>query len=947
MGAGAQTPPVPTVVPPVRLEIDRSPEVRPDPAVRRGVLPNGLRYAVMSNKQPAQSVSMRLGVDVGSFEEALGERGIAHFLEHMAFNGTRSIPEGQLDTTFAAQGVAFGRDQNASTGFFQTVYELDLPLADAAKLDLGFRWLREVAGEMLLTPEAVNRERGVVLAEHDRSLGPERTFGDAQRAFLSPELRGPTRLPIGAPDTLRKIDAAQLRAFYDRWYRPENAAVVVVGDQPVEELERRVREAFGSWKGRGPAPVRTERKAPDLGRELAVLTRAEPQLPTGVQACRPRPRDPREPESLERWRRHSRRTLWEAIVNDRLQRRSREADPPFVGAAMGFSESYREAGYTCLSATPLNDDWRRALDAALFEIRRMELHGVTPDEVRRAVGSRRVGYQAAAASAETRRSAGIAAALLNDLQSEEREVYSRPEENLRLYDAATVDATPAEVNAAFKRDWSGGAPLITLRTPIAVDAAAVRAAWAEAISGAAPSAYADIKAAPWAYASFGLGGRVAKREVIAEPGFTRVTFANGVILNVKQVAFNRDRVSVGVRFGAGKAGLPYASTVGPELGSALFTFGGLGKHDLGELTDLFEGRRWSADLSLNDNSFDLHGETSPSDLPLQLQILTAFLSDPGFRPDADSKIATAAESVYRGLRASPGAATALTLLEAVEPGGPLRFPPKEVLAKLRASDFERALRPVITGAPLEVTVVGDVDETRAITAVAETLGALPPRTGGFARTAKPPFLHFPARPLGELRTRHEGPQEQAGVTVVWPLYVATPARRREERALELLSGVFNDLLRRRVRETLGKTYSPNVSLEMPDYADQGVLTASVETAPADAEAVGGEIRKLAAELAGGGVTTAAIEEVRKPQLDGAAKRRETNGWWFNTLSGSARNPEWLADALDWERELRSLTREDVQRAAATWLKTEPTVVYALPEPRPAASPNSLTRAPAD
>jgi zinc protease len=305
--------------------------VRPDPAVRRGVLPNGLRYAVMRNALPSNGVSMRLNIGVGSFEEADEERGIAHFLEHMAFNGTKTIPEGELDTVFAAQGVKFGRDQNAATGAFDTTYQLDLALADKAKLDLGFRWLREVGDGMVLSQDAVERERGVVLAEHDRALGPGRTFAEAQAAFLSPELRGPTRWPIGTRAVLQKIDAVRLRAFYDRWYRPDNAAVVVVGDAPAAELERRVRETFGSWQGRGAAPKRVERRSPALDRGMDILVRSEPQLPSGFSACRPRARDPDRPETLSRWRENTPRWLWQTILERAASAARPDREAPLRG----------------------------------------------------------------------------------------------------------------------------------------------------------------------------------------------------------------------------------------------------------------------------------------------------------------------------------------------------------------------------------------------------------------------------------------------------------------------------------------------------------------------------------------------------------------------------------------------------------------------------------------
>ena len=906
--------------------------VRPDPAVRRGVLPNGLRYAVMRNSLPSNGVSMRLNIGVGSFEETDEERGIAHFLEHMAFNGTKTIPEGELDTVFAGQGVKFGRDQNAATGAFDTTYQLDLSLADKAKLDLGFRWLREVGDGMILSPEAVERERGVVLAEHDRALGPGRTFAEAQAAFLSPELRGPTRWPIGTRPVLQKIDAARLKSFYDRWYRPDNAAVVVVGDVPVEELERRVAETFGSWRARGPAPKRVERRSPDLKRGLDVFARSEPQLPSALSVCRPQAKEPEQPETLARWRRDTPRWLWEAILNERLQRQARAATPPYVSASAGYTEAYREAAYTCLSASPVNEDWRWALGTLLREARRMEAHGVHEAEIRRAVSQRRLAFRTAASQGDTRRTGGLADALINDLSDEDEEVFSRPEENLRLFEASVAGVTPKEVHEAFRRDWAGSGPLVTVRAAKAPSAAEVGSVWNTVLAAAPPPPTVEDVRPAWAYADFGPAGQVVKRETVADPGFTRVTFANGVTMNFKRVAYTKDRVDVSVRLGHGRAGLPYSNVMIPMLGSQLFTAGGLAKHDVGDLSRLFEGRRWGVAFSMDSNWYGLLGSTAPDDVDIQMQILAAYLTDPGFRTNADAKIPTSVETVFRVYRTSPAMMLSLALGEAVAPGGPFGLPAKEDMLKIRSADFERMLRPILTTSPLEVTVVGDVDEAKAIEAVARTIGALPPRTAQPERNPRPPFMTFPAKLPTEVRAVHEGAPEKAIVGVIWPTYVAVPERRREEYALNLLEGIFQDALRRRVREALGKSYSPSVDLSMPDYADQGTLSAMVETSPADVDAVAAEIRKLAADLARpGGVTAQALEEVRRPLLDGRAKERETNGWWLQTLDGSKRRPEWLKDAVEWERMIRSVTREEVQQVASTWLTRPSVTAYATPQ----------------
>jgi zinc protease len=186
---------------------------------------------------------------------------------------------------------------------------------------------------------------------------------------------------------------------------------------------------------------------------------------------------------------------------------------------------------------------------------------------------------------------------------------------------------------------------------------------------------------------------------------------------------------------------------------------------------------------------------------------------------------------------------------------------------------------------------------------------------------------------------HEGAPEKAIVGVIWPTYVAVPERRREEYALNLLEGVFQDALRRRVREALGKSYSPSVDLSMPDYADQGTLSAMVETSPADVDEVAAEIKKLAADLARpGGITAEAVEAVRRPLLDGRARERETNGWWLQSLDGSKRRPEWLKDAVEWDRMIRSITREEVQRVATTWLTRSSLTAYVTPQAARARAP---------
>src|SRR3984885_7265058 len=202
--------------------------ILPDPGVRLGVLPNGLRYAIMQNATPKGALSIRLGMEVGDFEENDGEHGVAHFIEHMAFSGGDNEHEAGPEKAFADAGVAFGRDLNADTSTFATAYRLDLPKADSPSLDLAFSWLRRVADGATFSDAAVNRERGIILAERATRLTPLLEASEATEEFVGPNLRSTRPHAIGTIAELQAIDGAKLLAFYRRWYRPDNAVLVVI-----------------------------------------------------------------------------------------------------------------------------------------------------------------------------------------------------------------------------------------------------------------------------------------------------------------------------------------------------------------------------------------------------------------------------------------------------------------------------------------------------------------------------------------------------------------------------------------------------------------------------------------------------------------------------------------------------------------------------------------------
>jgi zinc protease len=333
-------------------------------------------------------------------------------------------------------------------------------------------------------------------------------------------------------------------------------------------------------------------------------------------------------------------------------------------------------------------------------------------------------------------------------------------------------------------------------------------------------------------------------------------------------------------------------------------------------------------MGINNDNFALRALTLASSLPLEMSLLAAYMSDPGFRSEIDARLPTAVDLVYR-MKATDPSATAVEALDKALFPGTATMPPPEEMARWGSGDFARILKPALTQAPLEIAVVGALEESAAIEAVAQTFGALP-RRDSTPRTAEVAFKRFPAALPPPVLAHHVGPADKAAAVLVWPLYVATPERRKEEYAITVLSAVLDGALRQRLRVAMGKTYAPAVENDMPDDADQGTMVAAIEARPEDLDAVIKAARETAASLAAGNISQEAFESARQPLLARHAEQLRSNALWAEVLAPSSHEPQGLIDLAEYDAIVSALTLEDVKRAAAEWLKGEPAVARSLP-----------------
>ena len=887
-----------------------------DANVRFGVLPNGMKYAVMRNATPAHATSLRFRIGSGSLEESEAEQGLAHVLEHMAFKGSTHVPAGEMIKILQRLGLGFGADTNAQTGWTQTVYEFDLPHSDNESLDTGLMLMREIAGELTLDQKALDSERGVVLSEERLRDTPEYR---AQRAQLDLFLHGqlaPKRFPIGLVDIIQHAPVNLVRKFYEDNYRPDRATLIAVGDFDPAAMEAEIKARFGNW--RNPATPLPE---PVLGTvETRGATVKLVPIPGGsseVVIAWARAFDA-SPDTSAKEKREVVENLGLAVLNRRLARLSRSDAPPFLSAQAGFENLFRSEKIAVLQTTAAPGGWRPALAATDLEARRLIADGITSAELTREITEMRTTFQAAADGASTRLSPSLAQGLVDSV--DESEVFTTPATDLQLFDRAVAGLTPGDVNAAAHAIFAGAGPLVELVTPetVAGGEATVVKAFAGANSGPiiARTAAVDVK---WPYASFGVPGHVTDRTEIKDLGLTQARYANGVTLTVKPTKFRDDQILISVRFGDGRLALPRDKTTVAWASNAL-VFGGFGKISFEDAQAALAGKVHSARFGVDDSAFTLTGATRPADLDLELQYLAAYLADPGFSPEAFERLRTAYLAQLPQLDATPGGVLARESGFLLSSGdNRFAFPSREALLAAKPRELKALLAGPLSHGPIEVTIVGDITPDRAIAEVAGVFGALPTRSA----LPKPPpgadSVAFPAPTAMPLEFKHTGRADQAVGVIAWPMTSFYSDMRLSR--VEMLTGeVFENRLLDQVRIAEGATYSPETETPLSQsYPDYGYLLAQVEMPPAKLPGFFAAAAKIASDMATTGITADELVRARAPRVAGLAKSQVTNEYWLADLSGSIAEPRKLDLIRSTFPDYEAVTAADIQGAAKRWL----------------------------
>ncbi len=915
-------------------------DLKPDPAARFGTLPNGLRYVIRANHEPKNRASLRLVVQAGSLNENEDQRGLAHFLEHMAFNGSAHYPPGTLVEFLQRMGMSFGADTNASTGFDRTIYLLELPDTKDATMTEGLRVFGDYASSLLLRPEDINKERGIILSEkRARDSVGYRTIV-AQLGFLLDGARFPERWPIGVTDIIEHAQRPQFVDLYNRWYRPDLMSVVVVGDFDPAAVEKQITATFSPIQPRTPDP-----KPIDLGRlDLAtaagvhVFHHAESEASETTVSIGTIQRYQHEPDTAANRLKYLPRTLANAMINRRLSILAKKENAPFIEGSADAGEAYNFYRESSITLTCRADQWTPALGVADQELRRALEFGFQPGELQEVIANFRNGLEQAAKTAPTRRSESLASEISDDLV--EGDVFTTPADDLALYAPALEHVTVADCLAALRDAWKAPHRLVMVTGNAKIDGddlAAIRRVYdeAHAIAVTRPEA---INEAKWAYTNFGAPGQVVKREHIDDLDITLVTFANGVRLDLKKTDFEANRIRLNLRVGNGQLTEPRDQPGLAAYTNETFMAGGLGKHSVDDLERILAGHTVGASFAAGGDAFVSNGMTNRDDLLLQLQLMTAHLTDPGYRPEAAREARKAIEELYLSLAHTPSGPFTLDVPKLLSSGDP-RFglPPEQELLK-RNLDEERAwVTPDLQHGYIELAIVGDLDIDATIQAVAQTLGALPPREPR-AKLDDLRQVKYPATPFAR---SYAIPTEipKGTVAIYWPTTDALEIHRT--RRLAVLGAVLRDRLRVKVREQLGESYSPDAGNNPSEiYPGYGYMVANVTVDPPRAQEIADAVIALGADLDTKGISADELTRAKEPILTQLRESARTNQYWIAAvLSRVQERPQ----QLDWCRsryaDIGSITTAELDALAKTYLgPAHASRVIVVPERKPEQKP---------
>jgi zinc protease len=901
-----------------------------DSSVRTGTLPNGLKFFIRRNPRPEDRVLLRLAVQAGSVDEAEDQRGLAHVLEHMAFNGTARFKPGELVSYLQSIGARFGPHVNAYTSYDETVYMLDVPTDRPNALQRGMDALSDFAGGMTLDPMEVDKERGVVIEEWRGRLGAgTRTQQPQIEAIFGPTSLYSRRLPIGTPESLRTFTVKRLRDFYTANYRANRMAVIAVGDLDPAEIETMIRQRFAAMPRTGGATRRDVPIAPH--RETRFVTVSDREIQgTTVNVVFKGPFHAL--ETLEDYRRSLVQSLTYQMINGRFAELTRRPDAPFLGASAGSDTFGRTVEAASFGVRVKDGETEKGLAALMTEVARVRQFGFGEAELDRARRGALAQYERTYNERNNTTSDPLAAELLRHYLS--REAVPGIERELEYARRFLTSITTAEVSAYAKEVIRDDNRVVLSSAPDREGLAKVTQAQLQS----ALTAGLTASVTPWSDQMDGKAlmakapapGTVKSRREIPEIGVTVLTLSNGVEVWLKPTDYRADQVVFTSYARGGVSTATPEQYLNASLSSSIVGLAGVGGLTPVDLGKLLAGKIGAASAYISTYTHGVTGSATPKDLETALQLAYLHFTAPNRDASALDLMKRRLEASLANQAQSPGAVFGerLRAINTVNhyTSKPIRLEDvgtldAQAMWSFYAERFGNA-------ANFTFFFVGNftVDE---ITPLLNTyLGSLPSKGAPDSKAADV-RLQFPASVQRETVTKGQEPRAQTVITFFSDTGLDELQTARVRAAADIVENKLRDIL----REQLGGTYS--VSVGYSDTSPQpgyGTTTVQFGSSPENVEKLNAAVMTEVDRLRREGPTAADLQIVKEADKNDLVQALRQNSYWLNALQAShilgrdAKTIPRRSERTD------ALTVENVHEAMRKYLPADRyTVVTLMPE----------------
>ena len=901
-------------------QFDLASSIPTDPNVRIGKLSNGLTYYIQKNAKPENKVELRLAVNVGSTSERDDQQGLAHFLEHMAFNGTKSFKKNELVSYLQSIGVRFGADLNAFTSFDETVYMLSVPTEKKELLDKGLLVLNEWASAITLDPEEIQKERGVVLEELRLGKGAEQRMRDR---YFSKIFKGSTyaeRLPIGKKEVLDTFDPKVLRDFYEDWYRPDLMAVVAVGALDVDEMEKKIQASFGGIQPKRKAKARSEVTVPDHTETLIAVETDKEASMTAAQLIFKKPAD--RPKTLQDLRLQLVKQFFNGMLNARLDEIRQSPNPPFVFGGAGFGGFVRNKGaYTTFSVTDPKSV-KNALSVFLDENNRVKQFGFTQSEFDRQKERYFVGLENSYKERDKSESFLFADSYVNHFLAGN----PVPGIDFRYRYAKSIipSITLKEINDLAKDSITADNRVIIVTGPekpgVTYPTHDEILALLKQSETAKLTPYVDNVVDEALVGDLPASARITNEKTDPKFGITYWTLSNGVKVVLKPTDYKADQILMRAFSPGGLSLVSDDKAFSGTYLSQVASESGLKKLSRSQLGKLLSSKRASASISLSDQYEYVNGSSTPKDLETMLQLAYLQFKDVNFDAGAFESFLNKQKKFLPDLISNPQTYFSNEVGKIMSQNHPRSypFPTLDQLDKIKLDDIKAVYADRFADASdFTFVFVGNFENENIKPQILKYLGNLPntKRVEAWKDLGIRP-------PEGKVeKVIRKGMDQKSLVQITFT--GSAKFHRNDARSISALGELLTIRLTEILREEKSGVYGVGASGSLSRIPfERSTFSLSFPCGPENVESLTNAAIAEIVKIQNGQIDDKDIEKVKEARRVRTREDVRRNEYWALEISRSLLQGLDLYSLEELETRINEITKADLQQAAKRFIKLD-------------------------